>query len=364
MNCHKRLNFVALLLATTCLFYSTVITDASTPVGEQILADTSGIVPEKPESINIASNKTDPVNSTQPTLTATTTKPGTTTAPLDLDEFNKLEDLVINIDPSELEEPGYQSENLVNTAGKLISLLSPPKWYPTSLTEAQKAVAQNLRRQRNAVGTISYRRSLGNYEGKELSCGMGYMNNYFKDHYIGISPALYKDGQLCGLCANVWCSDSICPEALLKQKTFMIAEKCDDCNGNEIVLSLPGYIDLTGVNPDMNPSLQVVWNFTSCAPLIYGDIKLLTSPSNSRKYIGLNFSNVKVPIRAAMLNGVRLVLEPDGFWGIRAKGEENIVLSRPYTIDLAGMNGETLRVRISALIPQSLGVNFKAADNR
>ena len=356
-----RFKLLALILSIACLLSSTILVEASAPVGEQILTESSSSVPEKP--VKITANQTNSANTTQSNPANTTTKPVTTTAPLDLDEFSKLEDLVVNVDPSKLEEPGYKTENLVNTPGKLISLLFPPKWFPTTLTEAQKAVAPDLRRQRNAVGTISYRRSLGNYEGKELSCGMGYMNNYFKDHYIGISPALYKNGQLCGLCANVWCSDSICPEALLRQKTFMIAEKCDDCNGNEIVLSLPGYIDLTGVNPDVNPSLQVVWNFTSCAPLIYGDIKLLTSPSNSRKYIGLNFSNTKVPIRAARINGIRLTLEPDGFWGIRATGEENIALSRPYQIDLQGMNGETLRVRIPALIPQSLGINFSVGNS-
>jgi hypothetical protein len=362
MDAPARFNTLASILAFMCLFSSTLLAEASAPVGEQILAESSSIVPQKP--VNITANQTNSINSTQSIPVVTATKPVvTTTAPLDLDEFNKLQDLVVNVDPSKVEEPGYKSENLVNTPGKLISLLFPPKWFTTTLTEAQKAVAPDLRRQRNAAGTISYRRSLGNYEGKELSCGMGYMNDYFKDHYIGISSALYKNGQLCGLCANVWCSDSICPEALLRQKTFMIAEKCDDCIGNEIVVSLPGYIDLTGVNPDVNPSLQFVWNFTSCAPLIYGDIKLLTSPSISRKYIGLNFSNSKVPIRAARLNGVNLVLEPDGFWGIRATGEENIVLSRPYQIDLLGMNGETLRVRISALIPQSLGVNFNAGNS-
>lgn len=82
--------------------------------------------------------------------------------------------------------------------------------------------------------------------------------------------SLYGKGELCGLCVQIWCVDTVCESPLLANSTFIIADSCQECQGNSIVWSAPGAGQLTGVNYNDNPSVQVAWTFTSCAPDIQG----------------------------------------------------------------------------------------------
>ena len=183
-------------------------------------------------------------------------------------------------------------------------------------------------------------------------------NHFLWNMRAGLSPQYFQQGELCGLCLRVWCVDTICPNAMLNSSLFMIADKCDQCSGNDIVISFQGIQELTGVDANVNADLQVAWEFASCAPLIYGNIKMLPSINNSRKYVGLNFSNLKVPLKSVVLSGINLQVEQDGYWSVRSN--QDIPLQPPYLLQLQAVDGQTLRFRIAELVPQSLPANFKA----
>ena len=96
-------------------------------------------------------------------------------------------------------------------------------------------------------------------------CGLGYLNPYFKDRFVGIPKALYRNSELCGLCVRIFCVDTICGESTLVNSTvMMITDSCQDCRGNDIVLAARGAAELTGVDINNNPSVQVAWEFTPC----------------------------------------------------------------------------------------------------
>ena len=55
----------------------------------------------------------------------------------------------------------------------------------------------------------------------------------------------------------MWCVDSVCgARALVANATFMVADRCDDCAGEELVVSARGLGWLSGVDYDVNPALQ------------------------------------------------------------------------------------------------------------
>jgi hypothetical protein len=66
----------------------------------------------------------------------------------------------------------------------------------------------------------------------------------------------------------MWCVDSVCAAPLLRNDTFLVADSCADCQGQSLVASARGMEALSGVDVNNNPSLQVAWEFTSCAPLV------------------------------------------------------------------------------------------------
>lgn len=43
-----------------------------------------------------------------------------------------------------------------------------------------------------------------------------------------------------------------------------------DCKGSNIVMSVPGFGELTGLNYDINPTALIQWQPTSCSPQIEG----------------------------------------------------------------------------------------------
>lgn len=59
----------------------------------------------------------------------------------------------------------------------------------------------------------------------------------------------------------MWCVDSVCgARALTANATFAIADRCDDCAGEDLVVSARGLGWLSGVDYDVNPALQArVW---------------------------------------------------------------------------------------------------------
>jgi len=63
----------------------------------------------------------------------------------------------------------------------------------------------------------------------------------------------------------------------------MVTDSCQDCKGNDIVLAAKGAAELTGVDYNNNPSVQIAWQFESCAPLIQGASFVTCSPKAAIK---------------------------------------------------------------------------------
>eukprot|EP00889_Picochlorum_renovo_P003713 jgi/Picre1/30743/NNA_006104.t1 len=117
-----------------------------------------------------------------------------------------------------------------------------------------------------------------------------------------------------------------------------------DCDTNDIIASISGYTELTLVDPDINPIVTAAFDLVPCGDLVTGSIKLLTSPNMSKKYLGINLSNTKVPVRGVRINGIVLQLGNDGFWSIRSDGRDNIPLQPPYVLQVLGANNELLNL--------------------
>jgi len=227
------------------------------------------------------------------------------------------------------------------------------------LSDAQTANVPRLRQLRQGIATVAYMRAISNYDGTNMNCGLGYLNDFFKDHFVGLPKPMYRDGQLCGLCIRVWCVDSVCQSPLVTNTTYMVTDSCEDCKNNDIVVAARGTAGMTGIDYNINPSVQVAWEFTSCAPLIDGGIKLLPSDNNDESFVGLNFSNLKVLLKGVRINGMTMDSTTYGFWAIQEPGQK-IPLRPPYVLELLGVDNQRLVVRIASLTAQDLGVNFKS----
>jgi len=46
--------------------------------------------------------------------------------------------------------------------------------------------------------------------------------DYFKDHFVSLPTTLYRSGELCGACVRMWCVDSVCTDALVRNASFMV----------------------------------------------------------------------------------------------------------------------------------------------
>lgn len=104
---------------------------------------------------------------------------------------------------------------------------------------------------------------------------------------MGLPAVLYKAGELCGICVRIWCVDSVCKNALVANDTFMVLDKCNDCKTpGDLVVSTRAIEDMSGVSADLNPSLQIAWEFTSCSPYIVGGIKMTTHENLSPTFVG------------------------------------------------------------------------------
>ena len=60
---------------------------------------------------------------------------------------------------------------------------------------------------------------------------------------------MYRNGEICGVCIQLWCVDSVCEDTLVRNATFMIVDSCQDCKANNIVVSGLGAANLTGELP-------------------------------------------------------------------------------------------------------------------
>lgn len=84
---------------------------------------------------------------------------------------------------------------------------------------------------------------------------------------------------------------------------------------------------------------------------------MLPSDNNSPVFLGLNFSNSKVVLKAVSINGLQMERKAYGAWVIDTPGT-NIQLQPPYSLQLVGVNNQQLAVRLPALKAVDLEVNF------
>lgn len=260
--------------------------------------------------------------------------------------------------------PIPDSANLVKKQGQLVSLVFPPTTVSTisdiPITKEQRSRIEEFKKKRNGLTRISYRREFGPFDGVEQACGMGYINSYFstKGFNVAVSKSLYGDAHACGLCVRLFCTDSICPQALMKSEVFMITDECADCEPNDLVASIAGFTALTQVDPDINSIVTSAFDIVSCKDLISGNIKMLISPDVNKQYLGINFSNVKVPIKAVRFEGYPLQLQRDGFWSIRSKGRNTLPFRPPYILQIASIENEVIQMSLDRLENSDLGTNF------
>ncbi len=287
-------------------------------------------------------------------------------SPASEEQFDTLREEALGQGTGAEEQNAQEYPQLVTKQGSLISIVYPidgSSSFIKSLPAETVAKIPSFKRKRNGLMKINYRRSVGIYDGVEMACGMGYMNPYITKNYIAVSRELFAEARACGLCANVYCTDEICGQrALTANRTFMIVDECADCDTNDIVASIYGYTDLTLVDPDINPVVTAAFDLVPCGNLITGSIKLLASPNMSKKYLGINLSNTKVPVRGVRINGIVLQLGNDGFWGVRSEGRDNIPLEPPYILQVLGANNELLNFELKTLVSQDLGSNFEEKD--
>lgn len=244
--------------------------------------------------------------------------------------------------------------------GTLTSVLDPPSPLdspPPPLSEAQLAAIPRLKQLPQGTATVVAQRTVSNFDGVGMACGTGYLNDHFKDHFVGLPVALFANASRCGTCVDVFCVDTVCSSPLLANKTFMVVDECRECTGASLVMSAPGAAALSGVSVDLNPSIQVAWEPTPCGDLIQGGIRMLPSPNNNPVFLSLNFSNLKALLAGVRVNGLALAPTDHNAWVIDTLGRP-IPLRSPYTLQLAAQGGQQLSVRVAALSAQDLGVNF------
>lgn len=313
----------------------------------------------------LASNALPEASATFSSATSKNKIPGKspTLSPASDEEFEQLRETVLGKGNSTDMEHAQDHQQLVTEQGSLISIVYPiggaSSSFIKSLPADTVAKIPSFKKKRNGLMKINYRRSVGIYDGVEMACGMGYMNPYITKHHIAVSKELFAGARACGLCANIYCTDTICGQrALNANRTFMIVDECSDCETNDIIASISGYTELTMVDPDINPVVTAAFDLVPCGNLVTGSIKLLTSPNMSKKYLGINLSNTKVPVRGVRINGIVLQLGNDGFWSIRSDGRDNIPLQPPYVLQVLGANNELLNFKLKTLVSQDLGSNF------
>ncbi|KAI7835850.1 hypothetical protein COHA_010247 [Chlorella ohadii] len=241
------------------------------------------------------------------------------------------------------------------------------------LSPQQQENAPKLKQLRLGTGTVSVWRNVGNFGGTQMACGMGYLSDYFKDHFVALPTALYRSGELCGACVRMWCVDSVCTDALVRNASFMVTDSCKECTGINILVSERGFANLTGVNINISPMLQIAWTFESCAPLIqgarsaaadkvvrlgWGGIRMLASKNNGPTFLSYNFSNLRQLLRAVTIGGIPFTRTAYGAWELNSPGRDIAIPQSGAEIVLTSVDGQRISKRLRSLGSQDLGINF------
>lgn len=210
-----------------------------------------------------------------------------------------------------------------------------------------------------SIGTVGYGMSpMSSYGAVSLSCGFGYVDDSFRGRFVGIGKAFYNQGFTCGRCIKIQCDDITCEEPG-KAVVAQVVDLCGECFDGDINIAGPLFKELSGRNPNPNPSLALSWEFSDCSPYINTTIKMLVKPGGSAYYQAFNFANARQPILAAQVNGDRLRHETNNFWSWNpTKGA--IDPRGPFDIALLGANKQVLRVRIPRLRSSDLKIQFAA----
>jgi len=212
-----------------------------------------------------------------------------------------------------------------------------------------------------SIGTVGYgMEPMSSYGGVGLSCGFGFVDEYFRGRFVAIGKSMYNQGFTCGRCVKVQCDDSSCAEPG-KSIVAQVVDLCGECFDGDMTVGGSLFKELVGRNPNPNPSVALSWEFTECSPFINSTIKMLIKPGGSAYYQAFNFANAKQPILAAQVNGDRLKHESNNFWSWNpSRGAINP--RGPFDIALLGANRQVIRVRLPKLKSTDLTIQF--ADSR
>jgi hypothetical protein len=60
---------------------------------------------------------------------------------------------------------------------------------------------------------------------------------------------------------------------LTAQHPVPAPRRAGNCLQGDLSIAQPLYLNLTGSDPNLNPTAQVSWEFTDCGPLIEGGVK-------------------------------------------------------------------------------------------
>ncbi|PRW57741.1 Expansin 1 [Chlorella sorokiniana] len=226
------------------------------------------------------------------------------------------------------------------------------------LSPQQQENLPKLKQLRQGTGTGSVWRNVGNFGGTQMACGMGFLSDYFKDHFVALPTTLYRSGELCGGCVRLWCVDSVCQDALVRNASFMVTDSCKDCTGNSLLVSERGFTNLTGVNINISPTLQIAWTFESCAPLISGGIRMLASKNNGPTFLSCNFSNLRQLLKTVTIGGIPFTRTAYGAWELNSPGRDIAIPKTGAELVLTSVDGQRISKRLRTLGSQDLGINF------
>lgn len=247
------------------------------------------------------------------------------------------------------------------TAANLTSFVSPGRAYTPPLSAKQESNLKLVSTWKQGLATVSASRNFSAIGAQNLNCGTGYLNPYFREHFVGISSALYAQGQYCGLCMNVTCVDTVCPRAMLDFAIFTIVDSCEQCGDSDFTISAPGEGNLTGVDYNLNPTLRFAWTPVTCDSQVSGGIRLWPSNQNNAFFVGINLSNVMGHVASVTLSGVSMTYQSYGYWTINSPSKA-LELPTPLTLTMTSSSGQSLSVVLPGLVALDLGVNFKTTS--
>lgn len=210
-----------------------------------------------------------------------------------------------------------------------------------------------------SIGTVGYgMEPMKSYGGVGLSCGFGYVDEYFRGRFVAIGKSFYNQGFTCGRCIEIQCDDVSCEEPG-RTAVAQVVDLCGECYDGDMTVSGSLFEEIVGRDPNPNPSVSLSWRFTDCSPYINTTIKMLVKPGGSAYYQALNFANARVPILAVQVNGDRLRHETNNFWSWNPTGGA-INPRGPFDIAILGANRQVIRVRLPSLRSTDLKVQFAA----